>query len=123
MSDGRHCLRCARNAWQKLGNMSPEEAMEQYLAILSDKVPGWMEDHPHSVSHFFSETLSDYNFIGDFLHALTFLRCGFTQRDAKSQPHDVAKPDALASEGTCSSQQTNTPQRWFTKADQFLYSG
>ncbi|XVE70170.1 hypothetical protein DITRI_Ditri10aG0050700 [Diplodiscus trichospermus] len=32
------------NAWQRLGNMNPEVAMGQYIALLSDKVPGWMED-------------------------------------------------------------------------------
>nr|AFZ62129.1 acyl-CoA binding protein 3B [Vernicia fordii]AFZ62130.1 acyl-CoA binding protein 3B [Vernicia fordii] len=32
------------NAWQRLGNMNPEVAMEQYVALVSDKVPGWMED-------------------------------------------------------------------------------
>lgn len=32
------------NAWQKLGNMSPEVAMERYISLLSDKVPGWMKD-------------------------------------------------------------------------------
>ncbi|XP_015575893.1 acyl-CoA-binding domain-containing protein 3 [Ricinus communis] len=32
------------NAWQRLGNMNPEVAMEQYIALVSDKVPGWMED-------------------------------------------------------------------------------
>ncbi|KAJ8773274.1 hypothetical protein K2173_028451 [Erythroxylum novogranatense] len=32
------------NAWQRLGNMSPEMAMEQYIALVSDGVPGWMED-------------------------------------------------------------------------------
>ncbi|XP_041021692.1 acyl-CoA-binding domain-containing protein 3-like [Juglans microcarpa x Juglans regia] len=31
------------NAWQRLGRMSPEVAMEQYIKILSDKVPAWME--------------------------------------------------------------------------------
>ena len=45
MSDGGHWLRCVRNAWQGLGNLSPEMAMEQYITILSEKVPGWMEDH------------------------------------------------------------------------------
>lgn len=43
MSDRGHWLRCARNAWQKLGRMSPEVAMEQYIKLLSDRVPGWME--------------------------------------------------------------------------------
>uniref|UniRef100_A0A2P2JCE0 Acyl-CoA binding protein 3B n=1 Tax=Rhizophora mucronata TaxID=61149 RepID=A0A2P2JCE0_RHIMU len=33
------------NAWQRLGNMSPEVAMEQYIALVSDRVPGWMEDN------------------------------------------------------------------------------
>ncbi|KAE9599998.1 putative FERM/acyl-CoA-binding protein, 3-helical bundle [Lupinus albus] len=32
------------NAWQKLGNMSPEVAMEQYISLVSDKVPGWIKD-------------------------------------------------------------------------------
>ncbi|KAL6222657.1 hypothetical protein ACLB2K_006049 [Fragaria x ananassa] len=32
------------NAWQQLGNMSAEVAMEQYIALLSDSVPGWMQD-------------------------------------------------------------------------------
>uniref|UniRef100_A0A5B6ZV66 Putative acyl-CoA-binding domain-containing protein 3-like n=1 Tax=Davidia involucrata TaxID=16924 RepID=A0A5B6ZV66_DAVIN len=34
------------NAWQRLGNMSPEVAMEQYVNLLSDTVPGWMESDP-----------------------------------------------------------------------------
>ncbi|KAK9097214.1 hypothetical protein Sjap_022711 [Stephania japonica] len=29
------------NAWQKLGNMSPEVAMEQYISILSEGIPEW----------------------------------------------------------------------------------
>uniref|UniRef100_A0A2N9ELY4 ACB domain-containing protein n=1 Tax=Fagus sylvatica TaxID=28930 RepID=A0A2N9ELY4_FAGSY len=32
------------NAWQRLGNMNPDVAMEQYINLLSDRVPGWMED-------------------------------------------------------------------------------
>lgn len=32
------------NAWERLGNMNPEVAMEQYIALLSERVPGWMED-------------------------------------------------------------------------------
>ncbi|CAF2027669.1 hypothetical protein YC2023_087380 [Brassica napus] len=30
------------NAWQKLGNMSQEEAMEKYLALVSKEIPGLM---------------------------------------------------------------------------------
>ncbi|XP_006472276.2 acyl-CoA-binding domain-containing protein 3-like isoform X1 [Citrus sinensis] len=35
------------NAWQKLGNMNPEEAMERYVALLSDRVPDWKEENYH----------------------------------------------------------------------------
>ncbi|EXB28747.1 hypothetical protein L484_009433 [Morus notabilis] len=34
----------ARNAWQQLGEMTPEMAMEQYIWLLSEKIPGWMRD-------------------------------------------------------------------------------
>eukprot|EP00262_Sarcandra_glabra_P011013 TRINITY_DN26718_c0_g1_i1.p1 TRINITY_DN26718_c0_g1~~TRINITY_DN26718_c0_g1_i1.p1 ORF type:complete len:356 (-),score=101.00 TRINITY_DN26718_c0_g1_i1:239-1189(-) len=30
------------HAWQQLGKMNPEEAMEQYVTLLSDRIPGWM---------------------------------------------------------------------------------
>ncbi|KDP32047.1 hypothetical protein JCGZ_12508 [Jatropha curcas] len=33
------------NAWQKLGNMSPEVAMEQYINLVSRSIPGWMKDN------------------------------------------------------------------------------
>ncbi|XP_038700151.1 acyl-CoA-binding domain-containing protein 3-like [Tripterygium wilfordii] len=32
------------NAWQQLGNLSPEKAMEQYIALLSESIPSWMQD-------------------------------------------------------------------------------
>ncbi|KAL8130598.1 hypothetical protein V2J09_019753 [Rumex salicifolius] len=35
------------NSWQKLGSMNPEEAMEKYIALLSDKVPGWIDGHSY----------------------------------------------------------------------------
>ena len=41
---------CARNAWQKLGNMNPDVAMELYIALLSEKVPGWSQGIHHVVS-------------------------------------------------------------------------
>ncbi|PWA82922.1 FERM/acyl-CoA-binding protein, 3-helical bundle [Artemisia annua] len=31
------------DAWQKLGNMDPDVAVEKYVAILSEKVPGWSQ--------------------------------------------------------------------------------
>ncbi|PIN22099.1 hypothetical protein CDL12_05189 [Handroanthus impetiginosus] len=33
------------NAWQRLGSMSQEMAMEQYIRVLSDSIPGWMHDY------------------------------------------------------------------------------
>ncbi|CAI0464865.1 unnamed protein product [Linum tenue] len=32
------------NSWQKLGNMDPEVAMEQYVTLLSDNVPRWTDE-------------------------------------------------------------------------------
>uniref|UniRef100_A0A7N0T530 ACB domain-containing protein n=1 Tax=Kalanchoe fedtschenkoi TaxID=63787 RepID=A0A7N0T530_KALFE len=32
------------NAWRQMGDMSPEEAMEKYIALLSESVNNWMED-------------------------------------------------------------------------------
>uniref|UniRef100_A0A7C9E532 ACB domain-containing protein n=1 Tax=Opuntia streptacantha TaxID=393608 RepID=A0A7C9E532_OPUST len=53
------------NAWQRLGNMSPEEAMERYVALLSNIVPGWMDDHASDGTQKSSEeeiqSLSDDN--------------------------------------------------------------
>ncbi|XP_043712322.1 acyl-CoA-binding domain-containing protein 3-like [Telopea speciosissima] len=33
------------NAWQQLGSMNPDAAMEQYISLLSDSVPGWMGEN------------------------------------------------------------------------------
>ncbi|MED6196009.1 hypothetical protein PIB30_043197 [Stylosanthes scabra] len=35
------------NAWQQLGIMSPEIAMERYINLLSDNIPGWGKDSPY----------------------------------------------------------------------------
>ncbi|XP_030499232.2 acyl-CoA-binding domain-containing protein 3 isoform X1 [Cannabis sativa] len=32
------------NAWQQLAEMTPETAMERYISLLSEKIPGWMQD-------------------------------------------------------------------------------
>lgn len=34
------CL-CARQAWQKLGAMPPEEAMQKYIDIVTELYPSW----------------------------------------------------------------------------------
>ncbi|OMO56526.1 Acyl-CoA-binding protein, ACBP [Corchorus capsularis] len=33
------------NAWKRLGNMSPDMAMEQYITLLSRNIPDWMQDY------------------------------------------------------------------------------
>ncbi|XP_027940796.1 acyl-CoA-binding domain-containing protein 3-like [Vigna unguiculata] len=38
------------NAWQKLGSMNPEVAMEQYISLLSNKFPEWMKDTSTGIS-------------------------------------------------------------------------
>lgn len=35
----------ARNAWQNLGSMPQEEAMQKYIAVLSEINPTWYEDY------------------------------------------------------------------------------
>ncbi|MED6192205.1 hypothetical protein PIB30_008081 [Stylosanthes scabra] len=35
------------NAWQQLGIMSPEIAMERYISLLSENIPGWGKDSPY----------------------------------------------------------------------------
>uniref|UniRef100_A0A0D9VRT1 ACB domain-containing protein n=1 Tax=Leersia perrieri TaxID=77586 RepID=A0A0D9VRT1_9ORYZ len=40
----RPSSRAKWTAWQKLGNMLPETAMERYMDLLSESIPGWMGD-------------------------------------------------------------------------------
>lgn len=34
-------------AWRQLGIMSPEEAMEQYISLLSENIPDWIVENPY----------------------------------------------------------------------------
>ncbi|KAA8531596.1 hypothetical protein F0562_006305 [Nyssa sinensis] len=43
------------NAWQRLGNMSRDMAMEQYVTLLSRSIPGWMEDDTGGDERVFSD--------------------------------------------------------------------
>ncbi|BBN02767.1 hypothetical protein MPTK1_2g17950 [Marchantia polymorpha subsp. ruderalis] len=36
------------NAWQKLGNIGPEEAMNRYIAVVSEMSPGWNKGLPQA---------------------------------------------------------------------------
>ncbi|KAI3758820.1 hypothetical protein L6452_06392 [Arctium lappa] len=48
------------NAWQKLGNMNPDAAMEQYITLLSEKVPGWSQG-THSLGTDVSSSITTSN--------------------------------------------------------------
>lgn len=41
-----HLVLFHRNAWQSLGNMNPEVAMEQYVTLLSGSIPEWAGEKP-----------------------------------------------------------------------------
>ncbi|XP_030532080.1 acyl-CoA-binding domain-containing protein 3-like [Rhodamnia argentea] len=41
----RVSARAKWNAWQQLGNISPEVAMEEYIVLLSEKIPSWMHNN------------------------------------------------------------------------------
>lgn len=41
-----------RNAWKQLGNMTPEMAMESYINLVSENIPGWTSEIT-SVSNYF----------------------------------------------------------------------
>lgn len=118
MSDGRHCLRCARNAWQKLGNMNPEEAMEQYVALLSDRVPGWKKENYCVSPHFLRRCES---IISCFPPSIYCLDCStdmplFMQVNEKVESEEPGKPDAVAPPDTSlftGDQTDHTHERWF----------
>lgn len=56
----------ARNAWQQLGEMTPEMAMEQYIWLLSEKIPGWMRDQFRVSELVSSQRLKLIMFFGKF---------------------------------------------------------
>jgi hypothetical protein len=39
---------CARNAWQKLGNLPQEEAMQCYIDVLTEVAPSWNQNFEKS---------------------------------------------------------------------------
>lgn len=68
LSDARHCLHCERNSWQRLGNMNPDAAMEQYVALVSDKIPGWMEENSAVSPSGFLQAVVLFDFFSYFYH-------------------------------------------------------
>ncbi|KAB5526617.1 hypothetical protein DKX38_020464 [Salix brachista] len=85
-----HWLRCARNAWQRLGSMSPEAAMEQYIALLLERAPGWMEDKPSGDNKPGSSELENLVAVTPDLSTLSSRQPNFTDEmtctDPESKP-------------------------------------
>ncbi|XP_008788408.3 acyl-CoA-binding domain-containing protein 5 isoform X1 [Phoenix dactylifera] len=45
------------HAWQRLGSMNPEMAMEQYMTVLSENIPRWIEGKPGQEGNTNPETM------------------------------------------------------------------
>ncbi|WOL19124.1 acyl-CoA-binding domain-containing protein 3-like isoform X3 [Canna indica] len=72
------------HAWQRLGNMNPEAAMEQYISLLTDSIPGWMADETgdEAKGHGRNDPLEvEVSQIG--------------QHDSKSSPHNKSEPERV----------------------------
>lgn len=54
-------MTCARNAWQRLGAMPPEEAMQKYIMIVSELYPTWASG---SSMVSFSQFIFSFVFLG-----------------------------------------------------------
>lgn len=50
-------------AWQKLGNMNPEVAMEKYMDLLSETIPGWMGNEALDTKKHGADSLSAENIL------------------------------------------------------------
>lgn len=72
---------CNRQAWQKLGAMPPEEAMEKYIELVTQLYPAWVDGGSVSclftlVLHFFRLIVDDlFHFLILYLDFLACLLC------------------------------------------------
>eukprot|EP00268_Persea_americana_P001231 TRINITY_DN1036_c0_g1_i1.p1 TRINITY_DN1036_c0_g1~~TRINITY_DN1036_c0_g1_i1.p1 ORF type:complete len:489 (-),score=137.99 TRINITY_DN1036_c0_g1_i1:110-1576(-) len=66
------------HAWQRLGNMNPEVAMEQYINLLSDSIPGWIGEKP-----------DDNNIKKEVDVSSTVPVCGSKPSNLASSPHHL----------------------------------
>lgn len=57
---------CARNAWQKLGNMPQEEAMQKYVGVLTAINPTWHQSQ-EKVQSALDSSLSRFLSFGSFI--------------------------------------------------------
>ncbi|KAI3953220.1 hypothetical protein MKX01_042215 [Papaver californicum] len=84
------------HAWQRLGNMSPEVAMEQYTALLTESIPGWTGRNAEGESkHDQSNDSSETEVSGVKHHSIT------SSQDYQPASEDERKPgDSSSAEGS-----------------------
>jgi hypothetical protein len=58
---------CVRQAWQKLGAMPPEEAMQKYIDIVSELYPSWLDGSSLVRIFLFSQIAVSWCFLFIFL--------------------------------------------------------
>ncbi|KAL9386029.1 hypothetical protein Peur_023039 [Populus x canadensis] len=83
------------NAWQRLGNMSPEAAMEQYIALVLEKAPGWMEEKPSGDNKPGSSEVENLVAVTPDLSTLSSRQPNFTDEMTCRSP----EPKPVAEEG------------------------
>ncbi|XP_011028911.1 PREDICTED: acyl-CoA-binding domain-containing protein 3-like isoform X2 [Populus euphratica] len=78
------------NAWQRLGNMSPEAAMEQYIALVLERAPGWMEEKPSGDNKPGSSEVENLVAVTPDLSTLSSRQSNFTD-EMNPEPKPVAE--------------------------------
>ncbi|XP_050212442.1 acyl-CoA-binding domain-containing protein 3-like [Mercurialis annua] len=81
------------NAWQRLGNMNPEVAMEQYVALVSAKVPGWMDDTSNGNDEPGSSEAENPGVLASDLSTSSSNGSSITERTSEETPH-IEKKDS-----------------------------
>ncbi|KAJ6399953.1 hypothetical protein OIU84_015580 [Salix udensis] len=96
------------NAWQRLGSMSPEAAMEQYIALLLERAPGWMEDKPSGDNKPGSSELENLVAVTPDLSTLSSRQPNFTDEMTCTDPE--SKPVAEERDPTGGSNLDSRPK-------------
>ncbi|KAJ6722308.1 ACYL-COA-BINDING PROTEIN ACBP [Salix koriyanagi] len=96
------------NAWQRLGSMSPEAAMEQYIAVLLERAPGWMKDKPSGDNKPGSSELENLVAVTPDLSTLSSRQPNFTDEMTCTDPE--SKPVAEERDPTGGSNLDSRPK-------------
>ena len=98
--------------------MNPEAAMEQYVALLSDRVPGWMEDNSDVSPLLFRQWLCLISLVTSITENIWqnfILTRFFLQGELKFESADPKIPGAMAPDINSFPDQEKifTQERWF----------